>query len=181
MKCPVCKTAALHSLESEEQPRRLVCDKCEGQWVKSFQYWKWLNAHGINLPEKPAEEDEQLPTKDSTKAKLCPECGHLLSRNKVGHGLNFHIDRCPTCGGFWFDKNEWEILKSRNLHDDVHFIFSAAWQHKIAKEEDRGAYESRIETILGKQDCTKVRNFKKWTATHPKRNTIMAFLADLDT
>ena len=184
MKCPVCKSAYLHSLEHllepEELPYKLVCDKCGGKWIKAFQYWKWLKAHGENLPEKPLEDAEQLDVADSTNAKLCPECGHFLSRKRVGHGVNFQIDRCATCGGFWFDKNEWEILKSRNLHDDVHFIFSSAWQHRISAEDLRETYEKRIEIILGQQDWTKARDFKRWTASHPKRNTIMAFLADLD-
>ena len=180
MKCPVCKTVALHSLESEELPQRLICDTCGGQWVKSFQYWKWLKTHGESLPEKPAEEGVQLPVSDSTKAKLCPECGHLLTMKKVGHGVDFHVDRCATCGGIWFDRNEWEILESRNLHDDVHFIFSSTWQRKVSDEENQRTYEKRIETLLGEQDFARVKDFKEWTATHPKRNTIMAFLADMD-
>ena len=147
---------------------------------KAFQYWKWLKAHGESLPEKPLEDAEQFDVADSTNAKLCPECGHFLSRKRVGHGVNFQIDRCATCGGFWFDKNEWEILKNRNLHDDVHFIFSSAWQHRILDEDLRETYSKRIEIILGQQDWTKARDFKRWTASHPERNTIMAFLADLD-
>jgi Zn-finger nucleic acid-binding protein len=180
MKCPVCKTAYLDSFESDDMPAKLVCDRCGGLWIKAYQYWKWLMAHGENLPEKPADDGESLPVTDSTNAKLCPECGRFLSRKKVGHGVDFHIDRCATCGGFWFDKNEWEILKSRNLHDDVHFIFSSAWQHRIADEDRRETYDKRISIILGQHDWTRASDFKNWTAIHPKRSTIMAYLADID-
>jgi Zn-finger nucleic acid-binding protein len=180
MNCPVCDKGTLHSLESKEPPQRLVCGKCGGQWIKSYQYWKWLKAYGENLPEKPPEEGLDLPVTDSKKAKLCPECGHFLTRNKVGHGIDFHIDRCQTCGGIWFDKNEWEILKSRNLHDDVHFIFSAAWQNRIRQEEQQELYEERVETLLGPQDYERVRAFKSWAAEHSKRNTIMAYLANME-
>ena len=180
MKCPVCTTVSLESGQCSEMPERLHCRECGGQWVKGYQYWKWLHAVGANLPEKPAEEGEQRRVVDSTKAKLCPECGHFLSRNKVGHGVEFHIDRCVTCGGIWFDKNEWEVLRSRNLHDDVHFIFSSAWQHAVAEQENKETYEKRIEAIIGKQDYARVREFKGWADGHDKRSTIMAFLADLD-
>jgi Zn-finger nucleic acid-binding protein len=161
-------------------PRKLVCDECGGQWIKSFQYWKWLRAHAQNLPEKPAEEGAQLPISDSTEAKLCPECGHILSRNRVGHGVDFWIDRCASCGGFWFDKNEWDILKSRNLHDDVHFIFSTAWQHAIIEEERRAASERRFEDLIGEEDTARVRAFKEWVSTHRERSKIMAYLANMD-
>ena len=180
MKCPVCKTSYLHSLETEELPQRLVCDTCGGTWIKAFQYWKWLETHGANLPEKAEQEGTQLPVADSTQAKLCPECGHLLTRRQVGHGIDFHIDRCGTCGGVWFDKNEWEILKEHNLHDDVHFIFSSAWQHRTVEEQQNKTYEKRIETILGAGDFAKLKDFKQWILRHPKRNTMMAYLSGLD-
>lgn len=180
MKCPVCKTPVLESLDPDEVPQRLVCGRCGGQWIKAFQYWKWLKAHGENLPEKPPEEGKSLPVSDSIAAKLCPECGRFLCRSKVGHGVVFHIDRCTSCGGIWFDKNEWEILESRNLHDDVHFIFSTAWQHSIVKEEQRRSYEQRVETILGREAFDRVKDFKSWANNHPRHHTIKAFLADLD-
>ena len=180
MKCPVCKTSQLESHNPDEVPQKLACGRCGGQWIKAFQYWKWLDAHGKNLPETPAPEGRSVPLSDSTAAKLCPECGRFLCRCKVGHGVDFHVDRCTNCGGIWFDKQEWEILESRNLHDDVHFIFSTAWQHDVAKEEQRRAYEQRVETIIGKDAFVRVREFKAWVDAHPKCHTIKAFLADLE-
>jgi Zn-finger nucleic acid-binding protein len=181
MKCPVCATTSLESLDPNALPQRLVCGRCGGQWIKAFQYWKWLKAHGENLPEKPPQEGKSLPVSDSTAAKLCPECGHFLRRSKVGHGIDFHVDRCTACGGIWFDKNEWEILESRNLHDDVHFIFSSAWQHGVVKEEQRQDYEKRVEAILGKEAFARVKEFKAWVESHPRHHTIKAFLAGLET
>ena len=180
MKCPVCNRVPLRSSESAEPPLRLVCDECGGQWIKAFQYWKWLRAHGENLPERPPEDGRDLPVSDSTKAKLCPECGHFLRRVRVGHEVEFQRDRCGGCGGLWFDKNEWEVLQSRNLHDDVHFVFSWAWQHRVAEDEYKQTHLARMETILGSADLAKVRQFKEWTEAHPKRSSIMSFLADLD-
>jgi len=180
MKCPVCKNMALRFLETNDLPRRSVCPQCGGQWIKGSQYRQWVEALGEDLPETPSTQAEQLEVSDSIEAKLCPDCGRFLRRSRVGHGIDFHIDRCSTCGGIWFDKNEWEILKSHNLHDDVHFIFSSAWQHAVVEEEQRATYEKRIETILGADDFATVSRFKAWVQKHPKRNTIMAFMSGLD-
>ena len=111
---------------------------------------------------------------------MCVDCGRILRRYKVGHDIDFMLDHCAECNGVWFDKNEWAILKSRNLHDDVHFIFSSAWQHRIVEDEQKKAYKKRIETMLGEEDYSRVNAFKEWAATQSKRNTIMAYLADLD-
>jgi Zn-finger nucleic acid-binding protein len=128
----------------------------------------------------PQIESTELPVADSTKAKLCPECGHILTRRMVGHGIDFQIDRCGACGGIWFDKNEWEILRDRNLHDDVHFIFSSAWQHRLVEDQQKKTHEKRIETILGPSDYAQLKDFKKWILNHPRRSTMMAYLSDLD-
>ena len=125
MKCPICKSVELIEHALPEGPASHRCAQCGGQWVESKRYWAWLETPGRN--ESPAvSSDANYTVVDSIKAKICPECGHLLSRAKVGHGANFHIDRCAHCGGIWFDALEWESLRALGLHDDVHFIFSKA-------------------------------------------------------
>ncbi|MEW6250749.1 MAG: zf-TFIIB domain-containing protein [Planctomycetota bacterium] len=155
-----------------------MCETCGGAWIKGYQYWRWLHAHGANLPERPPA-GAAPPVADSPAVKLCPDCGHMLRRARVGHDVQFSIERCGTCGGFWLDRNEWEVLESRNLHDDLHFIFSAAWQHQIADEEARRTHEQRVPTLLGPQDYARARELKDWVQTHPQRPVIMAYLADL--
>ena len=120
MDCPACGTHGISAIELEENLNGYICSACEGIWVKGYQYWKWLKTHGSILPEKPADFSADVPVADSRQAKICIECGHVLLRNKVGHGIPFYLDRCSACGGIWFDKNEWEVLKSRNLHDEIH-------------------------------------------------------------
>ena len=175
MKCPVCKKVTLINEDLLENLKAKTCPSCNGRWVQSFQYWKWLDQHGDTLPEKPSQS-QQLPLDDSPAGKLCPECGHFLTRRKVGHDLNFHLDRCNCCGGIWFDKNEWETLQSRNLHDEVHFIFSAAWQNQIRQTESAQEYENRIESILGPQDHTRLKEISNWINTHKEKNTILAYI-----
>ncbi len=179
MNCPVCKTIVLSSLVIDDAPHRLVCRQCGGGWVQAYQYWRWLQALGERRPALPPAAAADLPVADTAHAKICPECRHLLRRARVGHGITFYIERCTTCGGFWFDRNEWEVLRNHNLHDDVHYIFSTAWQHAVAHAEQQQDYERRIAAILGPEDFTRASEFKTWLAAHAHRATITAFLANL--
>lgn len=72
----------------------------------SFQYWKWLATLKGPIPERPPAE-ESVEVHHTKTGKLCPECTRILLPSKVGHGLDFRIDRCGNCGGMWFDANEW--------------------------------------------------------------------------
>src|SRR4051794_3953747 len=101
MKCPVCLDALLldHQLETNLFSQR--CPKCSGQWVNAKSYWAWRESQRpASLPQR---ADVALPTEQShPRARLCPECGRLLRRARVGSGLDFFIDRCGHCGGIWF-------------------------------------------------------------------------------
>lgn len=176
MRCPVCKTTALQAQDLEENLRTLRCGRCKGHWVQAFQYWRWLEQQGREAPERPADETAALPVKDS-QAKLCPECGRILWHCRVGHGLDFYIDRCSNCGGLWFDSNEWQVLKSRNLHDDVHFVFSGAWQYRVREDERAESVEQRLLRMLGEADLGEARRIKAWIDAHPQRELLRSFLA----
>lgn len=176
MKCPACNLPSLSPYELENNLQGYKCDQCGGSWISGAQYWKWLNSHGGPLPEKDPQFTKELPVTDSGQAKICIECGHLMIRNKVGHGLAFFLDRCSACGGTWFDKNEWEILKSRNLHDEIHAIFTAVWQSDNRKHEMQTNHENALLTVLGKEDYENLKTLKSWVGKHPKKNWIMAYL-----
>ncbi len=176
MKCMICKNVEMVKRELEEKLPASECTKCGGIWISANNYWNWLKSQGSPLPEKPENYTLKLEVFDSKQVKICPDCGHFLTRRKVGHGLGFCVDRCETCGGIWLDKNEWEILKSRNLHDEIHFIFSEPWQRAVAQEENRKAYESHAEKFLGTADYGKISEFKRWLEKHPQKSFILAYV-----
>jgi Zn-finger nucleic acid-binding protein len=176
MLCPICKDFVLVDEELLENLSAKSCPQCKGRWVQSFQYWKWLDAHGDTLTEKPLECKADLQSADSPAGKLCPECACFLRHSPVGHNVDFSLDRCNNCGGIWFDKNEWEILVSRNLHDETHFIFSAAWQRRIREEETKLTREQRIEKIVGTEDYKKLTEIATWIAANEHKNTMLSYL-----
>lgn len=176
MNCLACKTTTMVEKELETDLLALECPTCEGRWIQASRYWQWLRQHGSNLPEKPSSNTILPPVAESRGAKICPECGHILTRCRVGHDLSFHLDRCTACGGIWFDKNEWEILKSRNLHDDIHFIFSSAWQSQALREEIERHLQQMLERKLSEQDFAEAQRIRQWLSTHPYHEELYAFL-----
>ena len=176
MKCPNCQVGNLLATDLEENLQSLRCDNCGGNWIKAFQYWQWLNAHGPNLPEKPDGLDVTFT--ESERARICPECGHILRSYAVGHHISFSLDRCSNCGGIWFDKGEWDTLKNHNLHDDVNLIFMTAWQTEVQKEETMRRMREIYVRRFGEKDFAELEKIRTWLDEHPNKGQLIAFLTD---
>src|SRR5205823_3023063 len=149
---------------------------CGGSWVHAQHYWDWLERQKSGSPTSRSDEPASSNIGESGLARRCPECGHFLAHAKVGHGLAFHIDRCTTCGGMWFNAGEWQTLRDRGLHTQVHFVFSAAWQAKLLREELSAAREQILRDRLGDGDLNEVKRIKQWIDSHPHRVELYAYL-----
>jgi Zn-finger nucleic acid-binding protein len=181
LNCPVCKETALADRELEPNLNCSSCSNCGGSWISSSQYDQWLTVHGEKLPEKAPEEGVKLVSGEKAGIKFCPECKTYLVKYKVGHGVEFSLNRCGRCGGVWFDKNEWEIMKSRNLHDEVHLVFSQAWQSSVREDEHKAAMDEILGSQLGEADFKEVQRIRNWLKEHPKSAELYAYLlADSD-
>ena len=174
--CPRCRIVALEEQPLESALLALTCPQCAGHWIKGFQYWKWLEQHGPNLPEKPASASSGPPVTEDAHALLCADCKRILGRYEVGHDIPFVLDHCAHCGGIWFDGGEWEALKARNLHDDVQAIFSDIWQAKVRQESQAVRHEQNLRDLIGEGDLTELRRVKGWLTAHPQRYAIHALL-----
>ena len=174
MKCPVCHTTDLQLAKLDVGLGAMHCDVCAGNWVSSSSYWYWLEQRGVNMPE--CESAAPVQIADQQQAKLCPECNRIMIRYKVGHNLEFDLDQCSSCNGVWFDKNEWESLQAKNLHDDIHLIFTAAWQSEVNKDERRKIFERIYQHKFGDADYAELKRMREWLDKNPKRNEMLAFL-----
>lgn len=178
MKCLVCPDKELVERDLETALRSFSCDKCGGRWISSYQYWQWLHLRGAAPVPTPGAKAPVPVVHEPDKSKICPECGRILTKYKVGHGLDFHLHRCGTCAGIWFDKDEWEILKARGLAGDVDAIFTAAWQTQVRREELTKAALKTLSEHLGVEGFARAEEFKRWVQAHPRKGEILAFLAD---
>jgi Zn-finger nucleic acid-binding protein len=155
-----------------------TCTRCAGAWIDAEAYREWLRRRRAqpDVAEPPAAP---LGLADVQDARLCPSCGRIMLRYRVGHGVDFFLDTCGTCNGIWFDRDEWAALKARNLHDDLHLIFTEPWQAGI----HRDAARARLETLYRKRfgdAYDEVLRVRGWLRTHPERAAILAFLADTE-
>lgn len=177
MRCPVCQNSEIEMLELEPNLWARVCGACNGKWISNNNYQKWLECRGEILSEIPSDEPN-ISVREFELARLCPKCRRILVKYKVGRNIPFKIDRCGNCAGVWLDENEWETLKSRNLHDEINKIFTDHWQEKIKQEETREALRTIYEQKFGLEDYKKIRAFKTWINSHEKSGEILAYIRD---
>ncbi len=178
MNCPVCKYNSLEIIEIEPNLFSEVCGKCNGKWISSKNYHTWLESKNEILPEIPADHDAQMTILQFELARLCPVDKRILIKYKIGHNIPFTIDRCGNCAGVWLDEDEWETLKSRNLHDELNIVFTDPWQEQVQREEMRKNLGRIYEEKFGADEYQKIRDFKIWLDSHEKQGEILAYLKD---
>lgn len=181
MKCPVCKETALDPVILETNLRGSRCSECSGNWVRGNDYSDWLDSKPGTLPERlPSEDSSTRQHTDVSKAKLCPSCSRIMTKYLVGKDMDFALENCGGCGGMWFDKHEWELLKERNLHDEVHSFFCNHYQKAVRKESSRKNMAQIFRDRLGDQDYEEIRRVRQWLEEHPQRDMLKAYLNDSD-
>jgi Zn-finger nucleic acid-binding protein len=154
-----------------------ACSHCDGAWVRDVDYRTWRTAHGEDLPEKTGEPTS-IQIAQFEVARLCPDCKRILIKYKIGHDVNFMVDRCGGCGGVWLDKDEWVTLKDRNLHDNLNDFFTEPWQSEVRRDEVRRNMEFIYKTKFGDEDYERMKSFKMWMDKHSMRHEILAFVSD---
>ncbi len=175
MQCPICKKHTMNQSDLAPDLSGLACSACSGVWLNRAKYDAWRARHSGDLPETDAPA--QLAVTDTHKAKICPECGHLLLPYRVGHRLSFAIDYCGACGGVWCDHGEWEALKATNLHDNLHDIVTRHWQAAVREASVQNVIEQTYARHLG-ATYAKAQEIKAWLRAQPQKSLILAYLAD---
>jgi Zn-finger nucleic acid-binding protein len=179
MNCPVCRSTELVSAELDSNLTSFNCSKCGGNWIRGSEYWKWLEEHSENLPER-YQEHESLSLAEPGVPVDCPECRFRMTKYLVGRGLDFTLDHCEGCKGIWLDRNEWEALRKRNLHDDLNLMFTSFWQAGAEKEARKKRMELRYINRFGKDDYEEIKRIRWWLDTKTNREEFLAFLTDKD-
>ena len=178
MHSPLDPDRSLKPVELEPGLRAFVCPKTGGHWIPLPSYFSWRELHGSSTNPLPPDYKPELADDSSQRALICPESGYLLVRYRVGRGLNFSVDRSPKTGGVWLDAGEWNALKSKGLHDELHLIFTAPYQARILSEAADSQLEDRFRERIGADAFARVAEFRAWLRRHPKRRDILAYLLD---
>ena len=90
--------------------------------------------------------------------------------------MPFLIDRCRNCNGLWFDRDEWQTLRSRNLLHLLPHLTSDEWQRELHQAELEAQEERRLLSELDPRDLARIREIKAWLDGHPNRTTLFRLL-----
>jgi len=125
--CPNCKVA-LQEYHYEGAPV-LKCTYCAGAFVEEHKVSTIL----IREDYVPSQEIERLAkiiadSKEKIIYKAvdpksvwvidCPKCKHKMHRQFFVYSYPVEIDRCVSCSGIWFDKDELEVLQYIYQHKE---------------------------------------------------------------
>lgn len=179
LNCPVDKDSELLRTELEPNLSSFSCYECEGHWIRGKEYWPWVERHRTQYAER-LHEDESLTLAEPAIPIDCPECRFRMIKYLVGRGLPFTVDHCTGCKGIWLDRNEWEALKKRNLHDDLHGIFTEFWQAGAKREQRKKKFQQIYVDRFGEEDYKKIRRIRHWLDTKANREELIAYLTDRD-
>lgn len=175
MKCPVCKTNSLDSINLIEGLPANQCPVCKGMWIDSNAYLAWWKGRGEDMPIRDAVTRID-PAWNVDELKLCPNSRHILKRYQILPDTPFYLDRCGNCNGIWFDNHEWEALVERNLHDNLNEFFTRVWQDHIHTEETRLHMDKLYLEKFGAEEYERIRQVRAWLHDHPRKGMLLAFL-----
>jgi len=175
MKSPIARDQFLKKVEIENGLVAYECPVSHGYYIPLQNYWTWLNKQSERLAHLPAEQVNVPKIVERDMVKLCPESDTVMLRYKVGHDFGFTVDRSIT-GGVWFDQGEWEALKQRQFHDEVHLIFTAPWQQAVQKDEAKQLHEKVMKEKFEPELLADIQDLRKRLADHPNKEYAMAYI-----
>jgi hypothetical protein len=183
MQSPVADRV-LEMVELEPNLAAYRCPESGGYYLPLANYQHWLATLEAGFEKQPASMESEgsesiMADSEGQGARLCPQTGAPMSRYKVGFGFGFTIDRSPT-GGIWLDGGKWEALKGRGFNDEVHLIFTPAWQMKVRKEALAESVRASFAKRIGEDTFPRVREFKDWMKLQPKAREILSYLNEAD-
>lgn len=176
VKCPKCvKAPPLRFNQPAGQPKSYCCGTCEGQFLPANDYVSWQQRLGAILPEK-RDSEGTFDFDDSVRAMMCPGCRGIMMKYRVRNDLPFQLDFCRRCNGVWLDKNEWNALFARNLHDEINFMFTDGWQAKLNREKLERRWDELFRKRIGPDNYERVSDFKSWLSQQEHKSEIVAWL-----
>ena len=177
MKSPVDPNTSLIQREIEPGLIAYTCPKSGGIWIDHKHYWDWLlKQPGFPKPT-PAISNMPVAIEDPhNRPLISPESGRLMIKYRVGNALNFRIDHDSISGGFWLDKGEYDLIRERNLHDELHLICSPEYQQVLAKLDAEAVFDQRIRDILGPDRCALIRDLASTIENQEIESVAIAYL-----
>ena len=178
--CPKDRKTPLTSGILSDTLSAQVCSDCKGAWIPAQSYEQWKAEQGEQHPD-PSRCRESLDVDFvqsiyDTRAALCPECQHYLARARVNLSQPFYVERCPSCGGIWCDRGEWDVLQKLGWHTTIEILFTQEWQARVRKYELDDQERQAMIDKLGEELAQQVFQLASQLEKHPKGDFAVAYL-----
>jgi len=118
------------------------------------------NAAGLVAAETCRQGD--LPTWTRHSPSCVPSVGISLCATASCRTQTSIWIAVATATGIWFDKNEWDVLVARNLHDKVNQFFTQSWQARLRAEEARTKLDRLYLERFGAGDYARIKEVRHW-------------------
>jgi len=177
--CPKCKSATLLPLSAPRArgasgepfvpPSR--CSKCGGVWLPH----EAVEAH--QLPGS-IDVTGPVPARADARSGVCPLCRGVLVRARVDTQHPFHLDRCPICGGIWFDSGEWAAIAASEWLTHLDDLWDPVWRKRVRERRAEKRHLETLEHALGPEAFAKMVDVVRVLRVHPMRSLGLSFLID---
>ncbi|PHQ78862.1 MAG: hypothetical protein COB69_09120 [Phycisphaera sp.] len=179
MQSPLDKRATLVRYEISPGLPAWKCPTSGGLWINGKEYWNWLR-NQPNFPNvRQSIEGCDVQVEDTDRVLISPTSGRLMTKFRVGKGLGFRVDYDSATGGFWLDKDEYDALVERDLHDELHLICDGDYQKKLRAHDRAESRRERLAHALGNEGKGRVESLAAWVAEHPDTELIRAYFLEL--
>ena len=174
--CPKCKTQTLAPLaEGRETAEDTVppsrCSHCRGVWLPHGAVAQHVVPPALDAGAVAAPAADGL-------AGFCPGCRGLLARARVEGRHPFHLDRCPSCAGVWFDAGEWAAVASTEWLTHLDDLWDPAFRRKAREKLAQQRHLEEIERALGADTLQRLQHAIAALRNHPRRSLGLSFLIE---
>jgi len=156
-----------------------ICPDSGGCWIDGKAYWDWWQQQPEFPRPAPATDGPPVAVEtDTGSALISPRSGRLMRKYRVGRGLDFHIDFDASTGGFWLDRGEYEALRARGMHDELHLICSSEYQSQLRAMETAHAREAIARRTLGDELYVELHSLVNRVSATNMSGPVLAFLTE---
>ncbi len=179
--CPKCKSATLEPLSAARSraPASTTavppsqCSSCGGVWMPH-------GALSLDTGLAAVAPGKHPPAAADLDAKVgfCPSGHGLLIRARVEAAHPFHLDRCGTCAGIWFDSGEWAALASTEWMHHLDDLWDPVYRKRMREARSRRQHVEELTQALGAETAGQVVRLVEQLKENPRRSLAVAYLLD---
>lgn len=139
----------------------------------------WIEREELpNFLESFHNSSEEAPGKGDLDERtgLCPSGHGVMIRARVDAAEPFYLEKCPRCGGIWFDQGEWLKIAQTTFSENLSDLWCKSWQYNQRKEKERSVFLEINKQLLGEDIFQEIMNLASRLREHPEKGRAIAFL-----